>query len=144
MSQDPNSALPPIDAGVTPPIGYQTPGTLGPIETNKDARLWGMLCHLGALAGYIIPMGNIIGPLVFWLIKKNDYPFVDEQGKEALNFQITATIAILICIPLFFVIIGIPLLFAVGIADLVLVIIATIKANNGEHYRYPFAIRLIK
>ncbi|HWE97885.1 MAG TPA: DUF4870 domain-containing protein [Tepidisphaeraceae bacterium] len=144
MSQDPNSALPPIDAGVTPPVGYQTPSTLAPIETNKDARLWGMLCHLSVLAGYVIPVGHIIGPLVIWLIKKNEIPFVDEQGKESLNFQITVTLAFIVCIPLIFVLIGIPLLIAVGIADLVLVIIAAVKTNNGEHYRYPFALRLIK
>jgi uncharacterized protein len=144
MSQDPNSAIPPSDPGVVPPVNYQTPGALAPIETNKDARLWAMLCHLGALAGYIIPMGNIIGPLVFWLIKRNDYPFVDEQGKEALNFQITVLMAAVVCFLLMFVLIGIPLLIALGITDLVLVIIAAIKANNGEHYRYPFAIRLIK
>lgn len=144
MSQDPNSVVPPIDPGVAPPIGYQTPGTLAPLETNKDARLWGMLCHLSVLAGYVIPVGHIIGPLVIWLIKKNEIPFVDEQGKESLNFQITVTLAFIVCIPLIFVLIGIPLLIAVGIADLVLVIIAAVKTNNGEHYRYPFALRLIK
>lgn len=103
-----------------------------------------MLCHIAALAGYIIPFGNIIGPLVFWQMKKADHPFVDEQGKEALNFQITVVIAALICIPLIFVVIGVILLPIIGIGALVLTIMAAIKANEGVAYRYPFAFRLVK
>lgn len=111
---------------------------------SKDARLWGMLAHLAALTGYIIPFGNIIGPLVIWLIKKDEMPFVAEQGKESLNFQITVMIAIVICIPLMFVCIGIPMVIAVGVADLVFIIIAAIKANEGIAYRYPWTLRLVK
>ena len=147
MTQDVNASAPmPAPAlDPVPPRSYATPMGMTGIEENKDARLWGMLCHLGGLAGFIgIPFGNILGPLIFWLIKRNDHPFIDEQGKEALNFQITVLLAAIICIPLMFVIIGIPLLFAVGITDLVLIIIAAIKSNGGEHYRYPFAIRFIK
>jgi len=111
---------------------------------SKDARLWGMFAHLAALAGYAIPFGNIIGPLVVWLIKKDELPFVADQGKESLNFQITVIIAILVCIPLMFVCIGIPMAIAVGIADLVFIIIASIKANEGVAYRYPLTLRLVK
>ncbi len=114
------------------------------IEVSKDAKTFGMLCHLSALAGYIIPFGNIIGPLIFWQMKKNEFPFVDDQGKEALNFQITVMIAIIACIPLMFIIIGIPLMFVVGIGALILMIMAGLKANDGVAYRYPFTLRLIK
>jgi len=115
------------------------------LEGSKDARLWGMLCHLGALAGFVgVPFGNILGPLVFWLIKKNEFPFVDDQGKESLNFQITLTILGIICIPLVFLIIGIPLLIALAVLGVVLCIIGALKANEGQTYRYPFAFRLIK
>lgn len=70
---------------------------------------------------------------------------VDRHGKEALNFQITVAIAFLICIPLMFVLIGIPLMFAVGIGALVLTIMAAVKVSNGNfEYKYPFAIRLLK
>lgn len=103
-----------------------------------------MLCHLSALAGYIIPLGSVIGPLVVWQMKKAEMPVVDDQGKEALNFQLTVLIAVLISIVLMFVVIGIFLLFAIGIADLVLVIIAALKANKGELYRYPFSIKFVK
>ncbi len=103
-----------------------------------------MLCHLSALSGFIIPFGSLIGPLVVWQIKKNQYPIVDDQGKEALNFQITITLAAIVSAILIVVLVGIALLIAVAIASLVFTIIAAIKANNGETYRYPFCLRLIK
>jgi uncharacterized Tic20 family protein len=141
----PGVAVPPPPVGST--VGYQGPisaaagaGSL----SEKDARLWGMLCHLSALAGFIIPFGSIIGPLVIWLIKKNESPFVDDQGKESLNFQITVIIAAFICGVLMLILIGIFLLIALGITTLIFIIIASMKANNGEAYRYPFAIRFIK
>ena len=111
---------------------------------SKEERTWGMVCHLSALAGYLIPFGNIIGPLIVWLIKKEEMPFVADQGKESLNFQITMAILAAICVVLIFVAVGIFLLFALGIINLILVVIATIKANDGQIYRYPFALRLIK
>ena len=114
-------------------------------EISKDERMWGMLCHLSALTGFFTGgLGNIIAPRVVWLIKKEEMPFVDEQGKEALNFQITMLIAALVSGVLMLVLIGFLLIFVVAIFDLVMVIIASIKANDGEHYRYPFTLRLIK
>jgi len=114
-------------------------------QVSKDEQNWAMICHLSALAGFLVPFGNIVGPLIVWLIKRAEMPLVEIHGKEALNFQITATIALLICIPLMFVLIGIPLAFAVGLADLVLTIMAAVKVSNGDlEYRYPFAIRLLK
>lgn len=103
------------------------------------------MCHLGALAAFIgIPFGHIIGPLVFWLLKKNEHAFVDNQGKESLNFQISMTIYCCIAFPFIFILIGIPLLIALAITDLVLVIIAAVKASNGIAYRYPITIRFLK
>ena len=115
------------------------------IVLDKDSKLWGMLCHLTALSLFIgIPFGNLIGPLVIWLIKKDQYPFVDDQGKEALNFQISMTIYGAVSAILVLILIGIPLLIAVGVVDIVFIIIASIRANNGEKYRYPITIRFIK
>ena len=112
---------------------------------EKNARTWAMLCHLGGLGVYIIPsVGHIIAPLIFWLIKKDESPFVDDQGKESLNFQISITIYALVALLLTWVIIGFILLPAVGIFDLTMVIIAAVKANSGEKYRYPLCIRFIK
>ena len=114
-------------------------------EETKRINTWCMLCHLTSLAAYIgIPFGNIIGPLIIWLIKKDEFPLVDEQGKESMNFQISLTIYAIISGILCFIIIGIPMLIALIIIHIVFVIKATIKANNGETYQYPLTIRLIK
>jgi uncharacterized Tic20 family protein len=116
-----------------------------PQSADKEAQNWAMACHLAALSGFIIPFGNVVGPLVVWLMKKDTMPLVDQHGKESLNFQITVAIAALICLPLMFILIGIPLLFVVAIGALVFTIIAGIKVANGElDYKYPFALRLIK
>ncbi len=114
----------------------------GGAETNREAQQWGMFAHLSALVGFVVPFGNVIGPLVIWQLKK-EMPFVVDQGKEALNFQITVLIAAAICFLLMFIFIGMLLLPVVGIVALVFTIIAGLKANNGERYRYPFAFRLI-
>ena len=111
---------------------------------TKDEKTWAMFCHLGALAGYIIPFGNVIGPLILWQMKKSESAFIDDQGKEALNFQITMIIAAIISLCLILVVIGLFLLFLVGIVTLIFTIIGAIKANEGVTYRYPFAIRLVK
>lgn len=115
-----------------------------PSSGSSDERMWAMLCHLSAFAGYLVPFGNILGPLVIWLIKKDQYALVDDQGKEALNFQISIMIWAAVAAVLCFVIIGIPLLIAVVIFSIVMTIIAAIKANGGESYRYPLTIRLIQ
>lgn len=111
-------------------------------ETQE--KTWAMFAHLSALAGFIIPFGNIIGPLVIWLIKKDESPFVDDQGKEALNFQISITIYLIVAAILVVIILGIFLLIGIIILALVLIVIAAVKANSGEKFRYPLAIRLIQ
>jgi uncharacterized Tic20 family protein len=113
-------------------------------KPGKDEKMWAMLAHISTFAGIIVPIGNIIAPLVIWLIKKDEYPLVEDQAKEALNFQISITIYIIVSIILIFLLIGIPLLIGVIIFDLVVTIIAAMKANDGVKYRYPITIRLIK
>ncbi|MBN2218258.1 MAG: DUF4870 domain-containing protein [Pirellulales bacterium] len=110
----------------------------GVTESSKDERTLAMLCHLLAL------ITGFIGPLVLWLIKKDEMPLVDDQGKESLNFQITVLLAMIVCGVLTCVIIGAFLAMAVGIADIVYVIIAAVKANEGHRYRYPVCLRLVK
>ena len=113
-------------------------------EPKQEERSLGLACHLLALAGLVVPFGNILGPLIMWLVKKDDSAFVDDQGKEALNFNITISIAGFIAFLLIFVVIGGILLPIIGIFWLVMTIIAAVKANGGERYRYPLTIRLIK
>lgn len=109
----------------------------------RDERMWGMFCHLSALAMFIIPFGSIIGPLIIWSMKKDELPFVNEQGKNALNFQISMMIYMIISAILIFIVVGILLLIALGIFQLIMVIIASIKANNGEHFEYPLSMKFI-
>jgi len=116
-------------------------------ELSKDARKWAMFCHLAGLAG-LLPMtpvfGSVIAPLIIWQIKKDEFEFVDEQGKEALNFQISILIYAIAAGLLCFACIGFFLLPAVYIFDMIFLLIAAVKANNGERYRYPLSIRFIK
>jgi uncharacterized protein len=145
----PGPDIPP--AGVPPTSIPPAPGPIPPLgrEANKDARMWGMFCHLAGLC-FLLPIvpgiGAVIGPLIVWVLRKETSPFVDEQGKEAVNFQITMLIYGIISTVLLLACIGIVLLPAVAVIDIVLAIIAAVKANDGHHYRYPkpFIIRFIK
>jgi len=109
-----------------------------------------MLCHLTALAGLVIPFGNILGPLVVWQIKKNEIPSTDIHGKAAVNFQITVSLAMLATVVamvvLWFFCIGwllMPVLFVIWLGGLILSVIAGIKANDGKDYQYPWSLKLI-
>ncbi|OOG39295.1 DUF4870 domain-containing protein [Rhodanobacter sp. C05] len=145
MSVPPESVIPPAPGD---------PSLAG--VPSAEERQWAMFAHLSSLLGAILtaPFGHgwgcFIGPLIIWLVKKDTMPFVNDQGKEALNFNITVAIAFLILLLLSIMTLGIGLIIAIplwviiGLAWLVLTIIATIKANEGVRYRYPFTLRLIK
>lgn len=111
---------------------------------GKQDRTWAMLCHVASFAGFVVPFGNIVGPLVVWLIRKEAHPLVDDQGKESLNFQITMTIAVAVSVLLAFLLIGLPILLGLIVYDVVAVVLASIKANEGVAYRYPLTLRLVK
>jgi hypothetical protein len=107
------------------------------MEIDKDARTWATICHLSALIMLVgVPLGNILGPLVVWLAKRQENEFVDDQGKEALNFQITFTL----CEIVLFILI----MMALFILNIGLVIKAAIRSNEGISYRYAFTLRLVK
>lgn len=112
---------------------------------NREARQWAMLCHYSAFFWVLIPMvGNVLGPLVIWQWKKEDSPFIDQQGRESLNFQINYSLAMMLCHVLSWVLIGFPLMMLVTLVGLVLVVIGGIRANEGRAYRYPFCWRFLK
>jgi len=111
---------------------------------SESERNWAMFCHLSTFASVIVPFGGIIGPLICWSSKRYESPFVDKNGKEALNFQLSMLLYILVCIPLVFIVIGILLIIALIILELVCVITASIKAARGEDYRYPLSIPFIQ
>jgi uncharacterized Tic20 family protein len=126
----------PNDPFVMPPL---------PEGPNKDDKLWATFCHLAAFSGYFFPFGNVIGPLVIWLIKKDESQYIDENGKKALNFQISMTIYTLASLVL---ICGGPLILLaiipLAIVSVIFPIVAAIKANNGEEVSYPISIEFIK
>jgi uncharacterized protein len=141
----------PENSTPTPPNPPVNPPPSAPPSAESQARMWNMWCHLSALAGLIIPFGNILGPLLVWQIKKNEIPSVVVHGKAALNFQITVAIAafagMILAIILSFFCVGfllIPIVIAIGLCGLVFAIIAGIKANDGKEYRYPYSFNLVK
>lgn len=114
------------------------------LVADPDEKMWGMLTHLLALSVFVgIPFGNVVGPLIIYLIKKDEYPFVAEQGKDVLNFQITWSIIFIISAVLILAGIGILMLIGFGIAWLVLVILGSVAANRGESYKYPLTINFL-
>jgi hypothetical protein len=118
-----------------------TPGT----APTENERTWGMLAHLSALVGLILPLaGIVIGPLVVWLARRDESEFVAGHAKEALNFNISVLLGALACMLLMLVFIGFLLGTALFIAWLVMTLIAAIKASEGQTYRYPFSLRLVK
>ena len=133
---------PPPPTDVPPP---PAPGS--PAEPTPDERTWATMAHASALIAMVVGGLMILGPLVVWLIKKNESAYVDYHGKEALNFQITM-FGVDICA----VVVGIAtcgiglivLLPLVVLANIILTILAAMAANRGEMYRYPFTLRLVK
>ncbi len=139
---------PPPPPATPPPAGSAAsapPPTTAAGALDNDTKMWGMFCHLAALSGLVgIGIGHLVGPLVIWLIKRNDHPFMDAQGKAALNFQISMTIYGAVAGLLCFVLIGFVLLPAVVVMDLICTILASVKASEGGSYQYPLAIKFLQ
>ncbi len=123
------SDLPPVDSVAPPPPA---------ISSTSEERTLALLCHLGGV------IGSFVVPLIIWLVKKDQSKFLDDQGKEALNFQITMAIALLISFATIFIFIGAVLFPAVIVVNIVFCILGGLEANKGKLYRYPFTLRLIK
>jgi uncharacterized Tic20 family protein len=137
------------DQPETPPVPeHDDPYVMPPTQEgiSKDERLWATFCHLSVFSScFIGPIGAIIGPLVVWLIKKDESQYVDMNGKKALNFQISMAIYTIASLPL---LCGGPLVLLViiplVIVNVIYTIIAAIKANSGEEVSYPISINIIK
>jgi uncharacterized protein len=115
-----------------------------PTDAEREARRWASICHISALVGLLgNGIGFVLAPLIIWLIKRNDHPFLDEQGKEAINFQITMFLAAVVSGVLMLVVIGFLLLPIVLVLMIVFPILASIRASEGIHYRYPLTIRFL-
>lgn len=112
-------------------------------DVSDDEQTWGVLVHASAFSGFAVPFGNVLGPLVVWLLKKDESRFVDENGRAALNFQITWTVLMAVALLTIFVGIGLLLVPVVGLAWLILVVVATVRASEKEVYDYPLTIDVI-
>ena len=125
-------------------------------EVGSEERNWAMAAHLcgllwlaGGSSLIFIPFGGLVlftmlGPLIILLAKGPSMPFVAEQARESLNFQITVFLLGLLFLGLAFVLIGFVFLWILGLVNLILVIIAAVQVNGGKPYRYPFCLRLVK
>jgi hypothetical protein len=146
--QPPGSQPPNPEPASQPPPGSQPPNAQLPNPQPpplRQDRTLDATCHFLSFAGLIgIPFGNILGPLILWAIKKDEMPSVNEHGKESVNFQLSMTIYTIIAGLSILILIGFVLLPAIIVLNIVLVIIAGVKAANGEFYRYPLTIRFIK
>jgi uncharacterized Tic20 family protein len=138
-----DSSPDPTPEATAPPAAPAEPAAP---PTERDIRIWAMLCHLSALAGYIIfPIGWIVGPLVVWLMKKDQIAAVDREGRKALNYHITIFVCTALIFPLTFVTMG--LFFGtmsatlIALLNLAVVIYASVKTHSGEVFRYPFSIK---
>jgi len=122
------------------------PDSITPVTPTPDnENLYGVITHLTPLAGFVLPgMGTLLGPILWWAMMKDKSERVREHGVEAINLAISYMIYMAACVPLVFLLIGIPLLFALSIALIVYVIIGAIKAAEGELFRYPLILRFLK
>lgn len=116
-----------------------------PGDIPRNERQWAAFAHLSALLILILPpFGGVLGPLVVWILRKDEMPFVRQEGRESLNFQITVLIAVAVSGALTLVLVGFLLLPVVALVDFVLVVVATLQAADGRPYRYPISLRLIQ
>lgn len=121
------------------PAGRQQGGgTLA--HWSSDINTWSMFIHLSQLCGFVIPVAGLVVPIVLWQIKKNESWIIDRHGRIVANWMISALIYALICVVLYFVIIGVFLLMALGVCCILFAIIGGIKAQNGEFWPYPMSI----
>jgi uncharacterized protein len=126
-------------------VSEANPSPVSPAAPTESERTWGMLAHLAALVGLVVPViGNVAGPWFVWMTKRGESTFVGEQARESLNFNITVSLAAILCALAALVFIGFLLGTALFIAWIVLTLTAGIRASEGVHYHYPFALRLVK
>lgn len=147
----PTPPTPPEAPASPPEVPVHEPEVLSssgdPVPNAPYDKELGIVMHLLPFAGFLlpsIPVVNFVAPLALWLFKRGESPYLDAQGKEVLNFQITVTIAAVASMVLMVVCIGMILLPVVAIAAAILCIIGAVKASEGKVYRYPLNLRLIK
>ena len=112
-------------------------------DVSDEERTWGVLAHAGGFAGLAVPFGNVVAPLVVWLAKKDESRFVDENGVRALNFQVTWSIILLVTALSVLIAVGVVLFPLALLAWLILTVLGTVKASEGEVYDYPLTVQFV-
>lgn len=115
-----------------------------PDLADRETRQWGLWLHLSQFAGFVVPLAGLVAPLLIWQLKKDELPGIDEHGKAIVNWIISELIYFIAAGILVIVVIGIPLLIALGACSIVFPAIGALKAHNGELWRYPLTIEFIK
>ncbi len=125
------------EPGANPPFPF-----LGARHDVESAtKQWALFLHLSQFLGIAVPFAGLIAPIVIWQLKKDELPGIDAHGKVVMNWLLSFFIYVVVCILLMFVLIGIPLMFALGLIAVIFPIVGAIKANNGELWPYPLSIR---
>lgn len=137
------SPPPPPESDSRPPSPPPTQGWVHPSGLTNEVRNWALAAHLSAFLGAWVALA-FLGPLVVWLVKRDEHPFIAMHAREALNFNLSVLLYFIVGVVLAFVLIGFLLLAALGVAWFVLTIIAAVRASNGQPYRYPLTIRLVR
>ncbi|KVX02560.1 DUF4870 domain-containing protein [Shewanella frigidimarina] len=113
-------------------------------DVSKQAKDMGLLIHAASFAGYVFPLGSVLGPLIVWLMKRDEFEFANQCGKNCVNFKLSLMIYAIVSAVLILIGVGILLLAALALLDIICTIIAIVKASDGIAYQYPFTIRFIK
>jgi len=119
------------------------PASASGSETTPDERNWAVLSHVLALVASLFVLGQVLVPLGIWLWKKDESPFIEQNARESLNFQMSMTIYFVVAFLLAYLLIGFLLLAILAAVELVCVLLAAVQARRGEIFRYPFSLRLI-
>jgi uncharacterized Tic20 family protein len=138
-------ATPPLPPPLDPGSDDAFDDALPPGFPSNEERNWAVFCHLGGFAFYLLgfALGHILVPLALWLLKREESAFIDEHGREALNFQISVTLYAIVVGALCFVLVGFLLIPVLAGFHIVVMIVASVRASQGESYRYPLTIRLL-
>ena len=122
---------------------FEAQAGLESYATDQEERNWAVVAQLSAFVGYLVPFGNIGAPLIVWLIKRDESEFIESHSRESLNFQISMTLYLVIAGILVWLLVGFILLPLLVLLNVIVVVLAALKASRGEFYRYPFCIRLV-
>ena len=116
----------------------------GAATIDETVRTTAAAAHLSTFTGLVVPFGSVIGPLAIWLTRRDRDPFIDQAGREALNFGITIAVYGTVLLVAALMLVGIPLLMVGVVAWVVLASLAAVKASQGQPYRYPLTLRLVR